>query len=419
MTLDTETDTDADPAGATASDAPLSRPRRSEQVRREKRQRTALMTGYGAAVAVLALSIPLLGWVGVRTILDSSDGEVVNPQLDPSEPGYQALVPPSPTLLVFQTDDEGALAGMVLLSLPSEAGTGGGVLIIPPSTIADVPELGPFPIDSSFAFNGPDGAKSTVEWALGIGIDDVAVMSAAEWADIVASTGPLTVTNPDVLRDEDGDVVFPSGALELTGAEVPAFAAFLSEDESRLNRLLRQELVWRAWLDRLEGDPAAAVFPGEEGRGIARFLPAIVSGPHQVETLPIEADEEVSLPGSTVPFTIDDEALSSLIVQLVPFPAGTAAGDRPLVRVLSGTGSDEQILPAARRIVAAGGQVTIIGNADRFDYEETQVIYWDPAHRADAVAVAESLGFGTVTQVDEVDESADVVVVLGPDAGSL
>lgn len=406
-------------ADAPAEAPPASRPRRSEQLRREKRRRTTLMTGYAVAVTVLALSIPVLGWMGARTILDSSDGEVVDPQLDPSEPGYQALVPPSPTLLVFQTDDEGALVGLVLLSLPSEDGTGGGVLLVPPATVAEVPELGPFPIDASFAFSGADGAKSTVEWALGIGIDDVAVVPASEWAEIVASTGTLTITNPDVLRDEEGDVVFPSGPLELSAEEVPAYAAFLSEDESRLNRLLRQEIVWRAWIERLEADPDAVVFPGEEGRGIARFLPAIVSGPHRIATIPLDAEGDAGLPGSDEPFAIDEEALPALLTQLVPFPAGTAAGDRPLVRLLSGTGSDEQILPAARRIVAAGGQVTIIGNADRFDYEETQVIYWDDAHRADAVAVAESLGFGTVIQVDEVDESADVVVVLGPDAASL
>ena len=406
----------ADDAGDRAEPPPSTRPRRSEQRRRQKRVRIATLAAYGLSLAVLAASIPVLGWFGARAILDSSDGEVVDPVLDPSEPGYQALVSPSPTLLVLQTDGTGQLVGVVLLALSSEDGDGGSVMLVPPATIADLPDLGPFPIDASFGFSGPDAARSTTEWALGIGIDEAVVVSDDEWAEVVASTGPLTLTNPDDLRDADGEIVFPSGPLELTPDEVPVFAAFLGDDESRLNRMIRQELVWSAWLDQLEADPTAVVFPGEQERGLARFLPRIVAGTHRLETMPVVIDAAASEPGSTSGFEPDAEALAALIVDLVPFPAGTAGGERPLVRVLSGTGDQSAVLPAARRVVAGGGQIVVVGNADSFDYETTQIIYWDDARRDEARAVADALGFGTVTQVDEVDESADVVVVLGRDA---
>lgn len=392
------------------------RARRSEQVRQARRRHAATMAAYGLAVALLAASIPVLAWIGARVILDSSDGEVVDPIVDPTEPGYQALVPPSPTLLVVQTDDAGNAVGSALLSRPSERGLGGGVMLIPPNVQTDLPGIGPFTIDAAFAFSGLESARATAERAIGVAIDDVVVLHPAEWAEIIDSVGPLSIVNPDTLRDTSGAVVFAPGPLELSGTDVASFAAFLSPDESRVNRLLRQEIVWRAWLDQLAADPVAVGFPGEQELGLARFLPSIVAGPHQFTTVPLDLTEEMTEPGSTVAFTIDDAAAAELIIELVPFPAGAPDSGRPLVRVLSGTGDTDAVLPAARRVVAGGGQVTVVGNADRFDHTATVVIYGDDARRDDAEAVVAALGFGTVTKVDEVDESADLVVVLGPDA---
>ncbi|MBK5223719.1 MAG: hypothetical protein JJE52_12785 [Acidimicrobiia bacterium] len=374
------------------------------------------MAAYAVALTVLGACIPVLGYVGVRAVLDSSDGEVIDPVLDPNEPRYQALVPPSPTLLVLQTDAAGSLVGTVLLSLPSGDAVGGGVLLMPPGTLADIPEIGRLPIEASYDFNGADSARSTAERAMHVGIDEVVVITAAEWADMVELTGPVTVTNPDVLRGADGSVVFPAGRLELAPDDVALFAGFVSPDESRLNRVLRQELVWSAWLGDLADAPEGLVFPGEQERGIARFLTAIVAGTHRVESLPVVADAEANEPGSTVGFTVDEEALAELVPRLIPFPTGAMPGDRPLVKVLAGVADRSLIQPAVRRAVATGGQVVMIGNAEHFDHPETEVRFAEPALRSYAESVVEALGFGTVMQVDEIDDSAQVIVVLGADA---
>ena len=394
---------------------PSRRATRAADRRRQARVRRILTGAFLAAVALCAASIPVLGYIGVRAVLDSSDGEIRDPVLDPDEPGYQALVPASPTLLVLQTDDTGGLVGAALLALADERDVGGSVLLIPTLTLADLPDIGRLPIEAAFAFNGPEAAKATAARALQLGIDEVVVVGAAEWADILAPAGSLPVTNPDVLRGTDG-VVFPAGELELAPTDVPRFAAFVGEDENRLNRLLRQELVWRSWLELLESDPAAAAFPGEQERGLARFVTGIVSGGWRIETLPVVADGGAADPTGASGYEPDREAVDRLVPQLVPFPTGSAIGERPRVRVLAGTPDRSVLDPAIRRTIEGGAHVVLLGNADRLDYEVSEILYFDPAMRDEAESVAEALGFGTVIRVEEIDDSADITVVLGADA---
>src|SRR5690606_12750283 len=109
--------------GSTTSigDAPRSARRadagRVERRRRAERRRRMTGAAYAVAVGVLALSIPVLGYLGARTILDSSDGEVVDPILDPTEPGYRALIQPSPTMLLVHEDPNGDVVGAAVLAL--------------------------------------------------------------------------------------------------------------------------------------------------------------------------------------------------------------------------------------------------------------------------------------------------------------
>ena len=387
---------------------------RVDRRRRVQARRRRAGVAYGIAVALLAASIPVLGLVGVQTILDSSDGEVVDPVLDPSEPGYRALIQPSPTMLLIQEDAQGSMVGGAVLSLAGQEGGGGSVMIYPPNLAGEVPDIGVLPIAAASAFSGDEAALSAAEWTLHIDIPEVVALSSEELADFYAATGPLTIQNPDAVRLDDG-TTFPAGSLELQPDEIPRYTAHLGDDESQLNRLLRQQLVWEAWIDQIS-DAGAVTFPGEQDSGLARFLAGIVEGTHRVENLPLDAGSTQLDEGTVVELRLDEERWAQLLPDLVPFPAGAAEGDRYVVRVLAGTEDDSTVRPAARRIVTAGGQISMIGNADEFGHQTTEVIYYDPAHRSDAEAVADALGFGTVTLVDEIDDSADVIVVLGADA---
>jgi hypothetical protein len=368
---------------------------------------------YGCLFALAVLAVPALTVVGVRALLDSRDGEVIDPVTDPALPGFQALTAPSPTLGVVHLDDDGRLVGVAVLALAGEDRAGGSVLLVPPKTLVEVPDYGEFTIEYIQALNGSEASLEFVEYVLALGVDELAEVRHADWAALVEPLGSLRVANPDAITGPDGDVLFEAGEIDLAPEQVGPFLAVVEPGESPLNSLLRQELVWEAYLTAV-AEHGEVEFLGEQDRGLARFVPGIAGGAHRVEQVPLVPPSLVDDRGEPV-FEIDDEATARLIPRLVPFPAGARPGDRPLVRVLDGSGRQEVIAPATRQVAVAGGQVVMIGNADEFGVATTQLLIGDPALADFARSVAEVLGVGSVQEIDYIDENAELIVVLGAD----
>ena len=70
----------------------------------------------------------------------------------------------------------------------------------------------------------------------------------------------------------------------------------------------------------------------------------------------------------------------------VPLPTPANPGDRVRIRLLSGVGAVDPTALVNAHLVPENAQITIVGNADRFDYATTKIVYYDDAHRADAAA---------------------------------
>lgn len=366
---------------------------------------------YGVLLGLATIALPVLVYSGVRALLDSRDGEVIDPVLDPALPGYRALVAPSPTLLAVHTDPSGELVGVALLAMAGEDTVGGASLLIPPATVASIPDLGDFTLRFIQAENGIESTHSLAEWILGIGIDEVAELDHDLWSQLIEPLGGLTLVNPDSLSGPDG-LVFEAGEITLAPDEVGPYLAWLGPDENPLNRLLRQELVWRAWFEALRDAPDAAEFPGEQDRGLARFVPAIAAGSPRLMALPVMP---VEIADGDPQFLPDDDAIAALVSEVVPFPAGARPGERPLVRLLDASGRSEVLAPAARQVALGGGQVVIIGNAEEFGAETTEVLISDEDFRPVAESVLEQLGVGSVQVIDYIEESVDVIVLIGLD----
>ena len=80
-----------------------------------------LVVAAGVAVFVL--------WrEGTKSVLDSIDGREVELVVDPAEPGYEAFVDPTPTLMVVHTE-QGALVGVTVLAQTALEAGGSGVLL--------------------------------------------------------------------------------------------------------------------------------------------------------------------------------------------------------------------------------------------------------------------------------------------------
>jgi hypothetical protein len=284
----------------------------------------------------------------------------------------------------------------------------------------------------AYATGGEPGLVEATEALLGLGIADYAddgtalatagdvpvlAIDRAQWAQLVEPVAPITIDNPSTIEvlAADGSVEarFPAGDLSLEPASVGPYLAARSAGESDLNRMLRHQSFWEAWIAAVEGAGDAGI-AGEQDSGLGRYLRTFAQG--EAGFVAPEAST-YTVPGATAElYLIDPAWLQQLIPQMVPFPRSPGIDVRPVVEVLDGTGTPDASLAAARQLARAGAEIRAIGNGAVFDDAPTRIIYYDPEHEAAAESIREALGAGTLELQESLDEVVTVTVVLGPDA---
>ena len=353
-----------------------------------------------------------LVYAGTRIIRSSTEGEVVAEQTDPAAPGYEAIVSPTPTMLVVH-DVEGTVASLAVLTLPDAAAGGGGVILVPTRTVADIPVLGYAPIEAAYDLGTADLQVEVVGDVLNAGIGEVVIVDDERWEGLVAPVAPLTIDNPDDI-EVDGEVRFPAGPLDLQAEDVGAYLEAGLEGESDLARLFRHRTFWTAWLDAVAASDDPAAVPGELESGVGRFVRTLAAGQSVVETLPVESttvegfdDEPTFLP--------EAEEVAALVAELVPLPRSPGFGARPRVRVLNGTDDLEEARAVALDLPPVGVEVVAVGNARTLDQGTTTIAYVNPSHEAAAEDIRDLLGVGDVFVDPRPSDVVDITVTLGAD----
>lgn len=364
--------------------------------------------GYPMALVVLVIAIPILVFVGLRVILDSNDGQLVSRVTDPTAPGYEALVKVTPTQVVVGVDDTGSLNSITLLALTSEGA--GGVMTVPVAT--QIPfDTGPLSLGYIHDNIGMDAFREQLGNLLDVSVADLQTMTSADWASYVAPVAPLAIDSPDPVVDARGAVIFPKGSIELTADQVSTYLSGRGVRESDLNRMVRIQAFWRAWVEAV-GTAGPSAMPVPTDVGLGRFLVTLATDDVRYETLPVRAAGQ-SATGVEL-FSIDGAAVPGAIAGIVPFPEGPL-GVRPRLRVLDGTGQLDNGVQAAISLAAAGGQIDVVGNARSFDTPTTQIVYYDEAMENAARSMRDALGVGEVVQSDQTNSATDLTVVLGDD----
>lgn len=362
--------------------------------------------GYPSAVVIAVLLLPLLVWSGLRVILDSSDGQLVKRVTDPAAPGYEAAVDKTPTALVALTDAQGRLDSMALVALTSQGAAG---IVLMPAGLLNATAYGEFPASTWFEKGGIQSLSQAVGTTLKLGFSDAIVVPSTEWKTLAGPYGGLTVVSPDPVRDASDKQLFPKGSNTITAEQVWTFLGSRSPNESDLNRLVRQGAFWKAYMAKVGSTAVAFPLPTESGIGF--FLSSAAKGQVSVSDLPVVAVP--SAPGTAQTFKIQEQAAQDTIAAVVPFPDG--GGMRARFRVLDGTGQLDHGLAAAIVMAAAGAQVDIIGNADSFDVQTTEFIYYDGTSQDVAKHFQQALGIGDLVESKASNSSADLVLILGAD----
>ncbi len=403
--------------------------RRRKELRRRRRKRisrgalvlavvavvSALMAGLAAPVGRLvgrgALSRDALS----RDALSRDAGSGDAGSREGARTGVaQGAPPPAPTVapvLVAYQDASGRASSLTVL-VPAAGGKGGTLVLVPPGTMAEVVSLGLEPVRQSLELGGPTRLRATVENLLGAPLGGVVAVDDAGLAGLLAPVGPFPVTVPERVER-----VSPNGRVEVlyeagAGTLAPAGAGrFLSVEgrESDLARLARHQAFWEAWLTRLGAQPAAVPTRSTE---LSAAIAALASGPVQTRLLPVEAFGTAGDGGEL--YKVRSDELSRLVADVFPTSTGQGLAGRPRVQVLNGTGALE-VADTVRAKLGAGFDVRLTGNAANFEYERTEIVFYDRDQEAVADRLRQALGVGALVLSRRPLDVVDVTVIVGKD----
>jgi hypothetical protein len=375
-----------------------SRAQRRREMQRARRRQAAL-----AIVVVVAL----LATVVVLFLQRDTGGKAAVD--DGSKGATPVSAPKVPPVLVVERGADGDAAWITAV-VPAVNGKGGNLLLVPPGTMAEVPGIGLEPLASTLESGGAERLLFTAENMIGASLGTADVVDADGLAQLLAATGPLVVDVPARVED-----VFPSGRVAVLyeagrNRVEPAEVSRLLTAEGNgtdLTRLARHQAFWEAWLARIKQD--ADVAP--DG-AIGKALRAMASGPWRIRTLPVKAAG--TLTGGQDIYQVDREELTALVKSMFP-GAGSVAGARPRIQVLNGTGELGLAQRVSEKLIPAGIEVRLTGNANPLGQLQTQVIYYDADKRAMAEKVRAALGLGVLVRNRNSTDVVDVTVIVGKD----
>ena len=119
--------------------------------------------------------------------------------------------------------------------------------------------------------------------------------------------------------------------------------------------------------------------------------------------------------GEVVRLDVDADAMAALVGTLVSYPTAGEPGGRIRVRLLDGAGDPTHVQDVAPSVVPADAEIVVVGNADSFDYEETEIRYHAPGLKTAASRLQASLGAGRLVDDPRQTDAFDVTIVLGTD----
>jgi hypothetical protein len=377
---------------------PASPPARRAVRRRERQRRRWQLVGSAAAVLVVVVAA-----AGAVTAAIAGDDAPSRPAAAPTgaDRAAGAPAPAGPrTALVVQAGSDGNAASLTVLATGPRTHE---LLLVPPGTMTELPSFGLEALGSALSLGGPALLQASVENLLGVTVDDLVLVDDGRLRDLVANAGDLTVDLPQPVParwDAGRNVIAPADVGTLWAA--PA-------ETNDLARLARHQAFWEAWLSKLQRDRRAL-----PGGSLRPYLDALRRSSPSIDLLPVEALDAGA--GSEL-YKVRDDELEALVKSSLPDAVARGAAGRPRVQVLNGTGAVGVAQHVTLRLVQPPlrARVAYTGNADSFEHDETQVVFYDRKDQAMAERVRDALGVGRVVLSRVPLGIVDVTVVVGRD----
>lgn len=376
--------------------------------RRERRRRRAMRRRRYLLVPVVFLVLVLLAVLGASL----RSGHHTTARSTPGTAAAVASAPPSTVLIAHKS-----AANRVDLAVVVGAPGGGGgrtasVVLVPTLTGAETPSFGPQVIADVLTLGTPQLLHTTVENALGVGIDATAVLDTPTLLALLQAAGPIDVNLRDAveLTGTPNAAIFQAGPQQVS----PSDAAALLTAPSRtgeLDHLVTVQAIFEGWMRALRSPQVAAASTSRVPELATLVSAAAVAT--KFSTLPVDAATTTEA-GERYQVRPDADLVPAM---RTAFPGRALAieGRRPRIEILSGAGGAGAVQQVAAKVVRAGARVVKTGNAPAFARPVTQVVYYRDGSRPAAASLLAAIGTGQLFK-DPVDIGVfDVTVIPGAD----
>ena len=361
---------------------------------------------------------------------------------DPSPkptPTPTASVLTQPTLL-FQLKDRKLpiSVGNALTSVGGPAGMANDI-VVPSSVLVDAGSVGEIPFGETVTLADGNGAGDALSDVTGIRVDSTLAMDVLAFSGLVDAVGgvitDVDVEVVDVQPDGTKVVVLPAGKGQiLQGPKAAAYATYRAPGETQDAQMARFDRVFRLVLAQLPSDTSkmeeiitslgassrASIPTPELAAYLVRLHDAVVSGKTVYRNLPVLPAATADHVGAT---RVNILATAALARRLFP-DALRVPGPNSKVRVLvqNGVGLPTPMASARKALIDAGYSYVNGGNAATVGQAKTTILVPDPSATSLGwgADIAATLGVPTadVHTAKHGQTVADVIVVLGADAGS-
>lgn len=305
------------------------------------------------------------------------------------------------------------------------------LISIPRDTRVQIPGYGTDKINSAHSLGGPVLTQRVVQDLLNVPIDYYAVVKINGFKNIIDAVGGLEL---DVEKDMDYDdnwghlhIHLKKGWQQLNGERAVGYSRFRNDAEADYGRIRRQQQVIKALqkkmlepsnLLRLPSLARIGVRNTESNMNWLEVL-SLVNIFKSIQRTDIKMGVIPTTPqeffegGYWISYVIADEEGAKKLVDRLIWGKGWEQEEQPLtVAVLNGSGKFEKAQEVKEKLEEAGFKVIKLGNADRFDYQYTQII--DHTGKGNFGAVANVIP-GESFSVPEEKREVDITVIVGRD----
>ena len=358
------------------------------------------------AILGLGLAALLLVRDATDAILESADGDFTEIILDPLAPGFESYVASTPTHLLGLQGANGELVSIALLALFADD-IGGTAIVFPVDLlIAEDTSIS----EMYLTVSEPEFISKLGRY-LKLGFNASSFIAEEDLVKYFQVSVPLVVSLDDPLIElDDGEpeIIYESGELALPPSEVYSYLAWESDNESSYNKWLRHKNFWESWLSSLATDETETLANEWRERELSRIFRGISFGNLIMQNLNLHEVHD-----SSKHLRLEEDFLSALLLEVIPFPIAPYENGRAKVKLLDGIGGIDMVNTFVPELVSAGAEIKLIGNAQQFGVRETLITYYDEAYLNFAEAFSEAIA-GSSIEFEPLSESpVDVTVLIG------